>query len=136
MGRRVGVRIGFVGWSGAVTLALAAAGCGDNVAPKMPPPPLSHGPVQPKVTQSAPLPPMQTSVDHSPLVIAAALAAGTVVDARVLVILRRRQRLRADGHPAGAGLSRDAVRPAHRQHGAHAERVAARGPGPTASTTP
>ena len=86
IGRRLRARIGFVGWSGAVTLALAAAGCGDNTAPKMPPPVLSRGPVQPKVTQSAPLPSMQTSVDHSPLVIAAALPAGTVVDARVLVI--------------------------------------------------
>ena len=40
--------------------------------------------------------------------------------------LGRRQRFGAGGHPAGAGLSRDAVRRAHRQHGADAERVAAR----------
>ena len=85
-GAIMGALRAWVGWSGAVTLALAAAGCGDNTAPKMPPPALSRGPVQPKVTQSGPLPSMQTSVDHSPLVIAAALPAGTVVDARVLVI--------------------------------------------------
>ncbi len=40
--------------------------------------------------------------------------------------LGRRQRLGAGGHPAGAGLSRDAVRRDHRQSGADAERVAAR----------
>ncbi len=66
MGRRVRA---WVGRGGAVTLALAAAGCGDDAAPKMPPPPLSRGPVQPEVTQSAPLPTMQTAVDHSPLIL-------------------------------------------------------------------
>src|SRR5580692_12486091 len=84
MGRQVRARCGL--WSVAVMVALAAAGCGDNVAPKMPPPVLSRGPVQPKTTQSAPLPPMQTSVEHSPLVVFAAPPPGTVVDARVLVI--------------------------------------------------
>ena len=39
--------------------------------------------------------------------------------------LGRWQRLGAGGHPAGAGLSRDAVRRDHRQSGADAERVAA-----------
>jgi hypothetical protein len=76
------------GWGGTVTVALAltVTGCGDNTAPKMPAPPLSRGPVQPKTTQTAPLPAMQTSVEHSPLVVFAAPPAGTVVDARVLVI--------------------------------------------------
>ena len=85
MGRRV---CAWFGWGGTVTVALAltAAGCGDNTAPKMPAPPLSRGPVQPKATQSAPLPAMQTSVEHSPLVVFAAPPAGYVVDARVLVI--------------------------------------------------
>src|SRR4051794_40718020 len=85
MGRQVRA---WVGWGGVVTvtLALAAAGCGDNTPPKMPAPPLSRGPVQPKTTQSAPLPAMQASVEHSPLVVFAAPPAGYVVDARGLVI--------------------------------------------------
>src|SRR6185369_2937145 len=71
----------------AVGAAAVVAGCGDAAPRRVAqmPPGVSLGPVQPKPTQAGPLPDMQQDVDHSPAVVAA-LTAGAVVDARVLVI--------------------------------------------------
>src|SRR5436190_13059763 len=71
---------------GAMLLAVmtAAASCGNGT--RRAPPELSRGPVQPAPTHAGPLPDMRAAVEHSPLTLAAPLPAGTVVDARVLVI--------------------------------------------------
>src|SRR5262249_50691762 len=47
---------------------------------------VSRGPVQPAPGQTRPLSDMRVAVEHSPLTAAAPLAAGTLIDARVLVI--------------------------------------------------
>src|SRR5262249_18422845 len=82
-GRRGTVR-GRAGAGALAGLVLAAAGCGDDTPRKAPPTQVSRGPVQPAPVKTGPLPDVQ--IEHSPLTLAAPLAAGTLIDARVLVI--------------------------------------------------
>jgi len=80
-GRRIAVRVG----AGTGVLAAALlAGCGDDTPRRAPATQVSRGPVQPAPAQTGPLPDVQ--IEHSPLTLAAPLAAGTLIDARVLVI--------------------------------------------------
>src|SRR5436190_17324218 len=82
--------MGRVAGGAAILLVVAAAGCGDNGAARpVSRPPSGYpalGPVQPAPTHAGPLPDMTEAVEHSPLTLAAPLPAGTVVDARVLVV--------------------------------------------------
>src|SRR6187401_2340143 len=75
-------RIGF--WAGLATTALAAAGCGDDVAPRAPHHKVGGAPVQPAPTVTGPLP--DVSIEHSPLTLALSVPPGYLIDARLLVI--------------------------------------------------
>jgi hypothetical protein len=78
------MRFGGSGWLAAAAALLVAAGCGDDTAPRKAPAPMARAPVQPAPVVTGPLPDVQ--VEHSPLTAAAPLAAGTLIDARILVI--------------------------------------------------
>src|SRR5881394_2281763 len=87
--RRFGGRRSFRVGAGAVAGVLAAAalagGCGDDTPRKAPAmQQVSRGPVQPAPAHTGPLPDIQ--IVHSPLTLSAPLAAGTLIDARILVI--------------------------------------------------
>ena len=81
--RCVRVAVGWVGghgcgkggkgglWAGVLAAALAAVGCGDDVAPKAPDVRLARGPVQPAPAQNGPLPDTPDGVEHSPLTLEA-----------------------------------------------------------------
>src|SRR6187455_3359673 len=74
-------RIGF--WAGLAATALAAVGCGDDVAPRAPHHKVGGAPVQPAPTVTGPLP--DVTVEHSPLTLEAP-PVGYLIDARILVI--------------------------------------------------
>src|SRR5215471_2683785 len=97
-GRRITGGIG----AGAGVLAAAAlvVGCGDDTPRRAPANQVTRGPVQPAPAHTGPLPDVQ--IDHSPLTAAAPLAAGTLIDARVLVIA-------ADGSESELGAIEQAL---------------------------
>src|SRR5690349_651629 len=84
-GRQGMGRVGAVAGAAALAVAALASGCGDDT-PRKPPAmqQVSRGPVQPAPVKTGPLPDVQ--IVHSPLTLAAPLAAGTLIDARILVI--------------------------------------------------
>ncbi|HXU60882.1 MAG TPA: hypothetical protein VN962_04230, partial [Polyangia bacterium] len=70
---------------GMVGLFATAAGCGAS-KPATPPSEVRPAPVQPEPVQAAPLPQMVAAVEEAPAALLAAAPAGSVIDARVLVI--------------------------------------------------
>ena len=72
-------------WAGLLAgAAVLAVGCGDDSPRRSPATQVSRAPVQPAPVQTGPLPDVQ--IVHSPLTLPTPLAAGTLIDARILVI--------------------------------------------------
>src|SRR6476619_876447 len=85
-GGRGSVQVGAVAGALALAVTALASGCG-NDTPRKPPAAMqqvSRGPVQPAPVQTGPLP--DVTIVHSPLTLPTPLAAGALIDARVLVI--------------------------------------------------
>ncbi|HXJ20573.1 MAG TPA: hypothetical protein VMT03_10095 [Polyangia bacterium] len=73
-------------WAAAGLAVIGAIGCSDNKSPPPTAGQFRQGPVQPAAAKTTPMPTIVAAVDEEPTALEAAIAAGALIDARVLVI--------------------------------------------------